>query len=260
MNDFWAIYLGSLAILLACMVILWVISIFIRNASIVDPFWGTAFVISAWYFHYQTSDGDPARAALLVILVTVWGLRLSIYLLWRNWSHGEDHRYRAFRKRYGPQRYWWVSFFQTFMLQGILAWIISAPLLGAQIQGGSLNLLDYLALVVWLVGFVFEAGSDWQLARFRADPANRGQLLTTGFWRYSRHPNYFGDATCWWAFGLLSLSAGSYLAALGALVMTGLIIRVSGVALLERTLVKSKPGYEEYARRTSGFIPWPPRD
>jgi steroid 5-alpha reductase family enzyme len=259
-TDFWAIYLGLLAILLACMAILWAFSILIKNASIVDPFWGTAFVISAWYACYQTLAGDPARKMLVVALVTIWGLRLSIYLLWRNWGQGEDYRYQAFRKRYGPRRYWWVSFFQTFMLQGVLAWIISAPLLGAQIQGPGLNILDYLALAVWLVGFVFETGGDLQLARFKANPANRGKLLTSGFWRYSRHPNYFGDAACWWAYGLLSVAAGSYLAALGALVMTGLIIRVSGVVLLERSLSKSKPGYEEYARRTSSFIPRPPRD
>ena len=134
------------------------------------------------------------------------------------------------------------------------------PLLGAQIQGGPMNVFDYLALGIWTIGFIFEAGSDLQLARYKADPANRGQLLTTGFWRYSRHPNYFGDAACWWAYGLLSVAAGSYLAVVGALVMTVLIIRISGIALLERALKEDKPGYEKYARRTSSFIPWRPRD
>lgn len=260
LSDFWTIYLSTLAIILACMAILWVISIILKNASIVDPFWAAAFVIGGWYAFSQTPGGDPTRKVLLMILVTTWGLRLSLYLLWRNWGQGEDFRYRAFRQRYGPDRYWWISFFQTFMLQGFLAWIISAPLLGAQIQGGQLNFLDYAALVVWGIGFIFEAGSDFQLARFRADPANEGKLLTSGFWRYSRHPNYFGDAACWWGYGLLSLAAGSYLPALGALLMTAVIIRVSGVTLLEKTLAKRKPGYEAYARRTSSFIPWPPRD
>jgi steroid 5-alpha reductase family enzyme len=217
-------------------------------------------VISGWYAFSQTPGGDPTRKVLLMILVTTWGLRLSLYLLWRNWGQGEDFRYRAFRQRYGPDRYWWISFFQTFMLQGFLAWIISAPLLGAQIQGGQLNFLDYAALAMWMIGFIFEAGSDFQLARFRADPANEGKLLTSGFWRYSRHPNYFGDAACWWGYGLLSLAAGSYLPALGALLMTVVIVRVSGVTLLEKTLAKRKPDYEAYARRTSSFIPWPPRD
>ena len=260
MNDYWAIYLATLAILLACMAVLWFLSVLLKNASIVDPFWGVTFVISGWYFYAQTPDGEPARKLLIVILVTIWGLRLSIYLLWRNWGKGEDFRYQAFRQRYGPERYWWISFFQTFMLQGILAWVISAPLLGAQIQGGPLNILDYLAVMVWIIGFVFEAGSDLQLAHFKSALDNRGKLMTTGFWRYSRHPNYFGDAACWWGFGLLSLAAGSYLAVLGAAVMTFLLLRVSGVAMLERSLAANKPSYEEYARRTSSFIPWKPRD
>jgi steroid 5-alpha reductase family enzyme len=260
MNEFWTIYLTSLAIILACMTALWIISVVLRDASIVDIFWGMAFVISAWYAFNQTPDGDPARKVLVAGLATIWGLRLSLYLLWRNWGQGEDHRYQAFRQRYGPERYWWVSFFQVFMLQGVLAWVISSPLVGAQIQGGQLNALDYLALIVWLIGLIFEAGSDLQLTRFRADPANQGRVLTSGFWRYSRHPNYFGDSAIWWAFGLFSLAAGSYLAAFGAVIMTVLIIRVSGVAMLERTLVKSRLDYAEYSRRTSSFIPWPPRD
>ncbi len=260
MSEYWAVYLLNLAILLACMTGLWIISVALRNASIVDPFWGIAFVISAWFYFSQTPDGNLARKALLLTLVTLWGLRLSFYLLWRNWHKGEDFRYQAFRQRYGAERYWWISYFQVFLLQGTLAWVISAPLLGGQVQGGVLNILDFLAIGVWVSGIIFEAGSDWQLARFKADPANRGKLLTSGFWRYSRHPNYFGDAACWWGYGLLSLAAGSYLSALGAVVMTVLIIRVSGVALLERSLAKKKPGYEAYIRRTSSFIPWLPRD
>lgn len=260
MNEIWVIYLANLVILLACMTLLWMVSVFLKDASIVDPFWGAAFVISGTFYFSQTPEGEPARKLMVVILVTIWGARLSLYLLWRNWGKGEDYRYQAFRQRYGPERYWWVSFFQTFMLQGVLAWIISAPLLAAQVQGGSLNVLDTAAVVVWTIGFIFEAGGDLQLARFRRDPANQGKLLTTGFWRYSRHPNYFGDAACWWGFGLLSLAAGSFLAVLGPAVMTFLLVRVSGVAMLERSLAVNKPGYEDYVRQTSSFIPWKPRD
>lgn len=259
MVEFWNIYLGALLSILAVMTILWVVSVFLKNASVVDPFWGLLFVISAWIYFSQTLQGTAARKILVVILVTIWGSRLSLYLLWRNWGKGEDFRYQAFRQRYGADRYWWVSFFQTFILQGFLAWCISAPLLGAQIQGGGLNIFDYLGLAVWFTGITFEAGSDWQLARFKADPANRGKLLTTGFWKYTRHPNYFGDAACWWGYALLSIAAGGYLAALGAVIMTILLIRVSGVAMLERSLKVDKPGYAEYARRTSAFIPLPPK-
>jgi len=259
MAEYLSIYLTGLVILLAFMSVLWIASVMLTNASIVDPFWGLSFVIVVWFYFARTPDGDALRNSLLTALVTLWGLRLTLYLLWRNWGHGEDFRYQAFRRKYGPDRYWWISFFQTFMLQGVLVWIISSSLLGAQVQGGGLNILDYLGISIWIIGITFEAGSDFQLARFKGDPDNQGKLLQTGFWRYTRHPNYFGDAACWWGFGLMSIAAGGYLAALGAVVMTVLIIRVSGVALLEKSLTRDKPGYDAFARRTSAFIPLPPR-
>ncbi|MCB9703961.1 MAG: DUF1295 domain-containing protein [Myxococcales bacterium] len=243
------------------MSLLWLLSVRLRNAGIVDAFWGASFVLSGWYYFVACDGGWPARKLLAMVLVTIWGLRLSLYLLWRNHLQGsgaEDFRYQAFRRRYGPERYWWVSFFQVFLLQGVLSWLIGAPLLGAQRGGGPLGWLDLVALAIWALGFVFEAGADLQLARFRAR-RRPGELLTSGFWRYTRHPNYFGDAACWWAYGLFSVAAGAWAPALGALLMTALIIKVSGVALLERSLIRDKPGYAEYARRTSAFIPWPPR-
>lgn len=260
MTEFWSIYLGGLILLVTGMSILWIASVILTNASIVDPFWGFSFVIIGWFYFTRTTGGAEIRKTVLMILVTIWGLRLFLYLLWRNWGDGEDFRYQAWRRSYGPKRYWWISFFQTFMLQGLLVWIISSALLGAQIQGGSLNFIDYLGIGIWVVGITFEAGSDWQLARFKADPANQGKLLTTGFWKYTRHPNYFGDAACWWGYGLLSIAAGSYLPALGAVIMTLLIIRISGVLLLEKSLAKNKPGYAAYAKRTSAFFPLPPKD
>jgi steroid 5-alpha reductase family enzyme len=138
-------------------------------------------------------------------------------------------------------------------------WLISAPLLGAQFPAGQspLNLLDVLGIGVWLLGITFEAGSDWQLARFKRDAANKGKLVTRGFWRYTRHPNYFGDSAVWWGYGLICLANGSYLPVLGAVLMTLLILRVSGVPLLEQSMSR-KPGYAEYARRTSAFLPWFP--
>jgi steroid 5-alpha reductase family enzyme len=196
-----------------------------------------------------------------MIMVTVWGLRLSGYLTWRNAGKGEDFRYRQFRQNYGARRYWWVSFFQTFLLQGILMWLISAPLLGAQIKSGtgSLGMADYIGVTLWIIGIIFEAGGDFQLARFRADPSNKGKVLNTGLWRYTRHPNYFGDTAVWWGFGLISVASGSWLAALGSLLMTALIIKVSGVALLEKTLVTDKPQYRDYIEKTSSFFPWFPK-
>ncbi len=254
-----AIYLQGYGLIMALMVVTWLVSVRIRNASIVDPMWGTTFVVAGWWYFINTPGGDSGRKLLLMVLVTVWGLRLSAFLWWRNWGEPEDPRYQAFRRNYGADRYWWVSLFQVFVLQGTLSWLIGAPLLAAQTGETPLGWIDAVAVAVWLVGVTFEAGGDLQLARFKARRRSPDELLTTGFWRYTRHPNYFGDAACWWAYGLLSIAAGGWIAALGAVLMTALIIKVSGVALLERSLRSQKPGYADYVRRTSAFLPWPPR-
>ena len=156
MASFLDIYVPALAIILVSMTILWIISVYFKNVSIVDPFWGVIFVIASWFYFTQTHEGNDFRKALLIALVTIWGLRLSLYLFWRNWRQGEDFRYQAFRRKYGPNRYWWVSFFQTFMFQGLLVWIISMPLLGAQIRANDLNIFDLVGLTFWIIGFAFE--------------------------------------------------------------------------------------------------------
>ncbi len=243
------------------MAALWVLSLRLRNASIVDIFWGTGFVIAAWVTFALTPQGFLSRKLLLAALVTIWGLRLSIHILARNWRKAEDFRYRAWREQAGAA-WWWRSLFKVFCLQGLLMWIIAAPVVAAQVAPvpSHLGLLDGLAIPVWSIGFFFEAAGDWQLARFRADPSNRGKLLNTGVWRVTRHPNYFGDATQWWAFFLLAAGTpGGLLTIISPLIMTGLLVRVSGVALLEKTLRETKPGYAEYARTTSAFLPWFPR-
>ncbi len=257
--SFFQIYIQGLVPVLILMASLWLVSVVLRNASIVDPFWSVGFIILT--IRYQSlADGNPNRQNLVLVLVLIWGLRLFLHLAWRNWGKGEDFRYREFRKTFGPEKYWWVSFFQVFLLQGLLMWLISAPLLGAQVHDTPLNFLDAAGVAVWAVGFLFEAGGDWQLARFKSNPSNQGKLLTSGFWRYTRHPNYFGDSAVWWGYGLICLAGGGYLPVLGSVLMTAMIIKVSGVALLEKSLKKAKPGYEDYVRRTSSFLPWPPRD
>ena len=256
--SFLTIWGSGFLIIMGLMTLLWLLGVYLKNASIVDPFWGTGFVVLAWFYFSQT-DGNNGRKLLIAILATLWGLRLSLYLLWRNHGKGEDPRYQKFRQNYGPERYWWFSFFQVFLLQGVLMLLISTPLLGAQIRGGGINWLDGLATAVFIIGFIFEAGGDFQLARFKANPANKGKLLTTGLWRYTRHPNYFGDSAVWWGFGLFSLAAGSIWPTFGAVMMTILIIRVSGVALLEKNLKQSKPGYEAYVNNTNAFFPWFPK-
>jgi len=219
------------------MTLLWVVSVIVKNVSIVDLFWGLGFILTGVFYFLKTGGNEP-RKIILMILVAVWALRLSVYLAWRNIGKGEDFRYKQFREKYGANRYWWISFFQTFLLQGILMWLISAPLLGAQIQGQntSLGVFDYAGIVLWIIGFCFESIGDLQLARFKNDPVNKGKVLNKGLWHYTRHPNYFGDSAVWWGYGFLCLAAGSYLPVLGSVLMTALIIKVSGVALLEKSL------------------------
>ena len=252
--------LGALVIV-ALMTLLWLASLVLRNSSIVDIFWGPGFVVANWVYFALTPDGFAGRKWLIGILVTMWGLRLGSYILWRNWGKEEDFRYRKWREE-TRGRWWWQSFFKVFLLQGLLLWVISAPLLAAQ-RGATparLGVLDFVAIAVWVIGFFFEALGDLQMARFRGNPANKGQVLDTGVWRYTRHPNYFGDATQWWAYYLIAAATpGGWWTIFSPLLMTALLLRVSGVALLEKTLQETKPQYREYIETTSPFIPWFPR-
>jgi steroid 5-alpha reductase family enzyme len=258
--DFLSAYLIIGLVILVLMILLWLVSLALKNSSIVDIFWGTGFVISAWVAFVLTPEGFAGRKWLLVTLATIWGLRLSLHILTRNWNKGEDFRYQVWRKESGAA-WWWRSFFKVFLLQGFLMWVIGISLLRAQISAipAQMTFLDYLAIPVWLVGFFFEAVGDWQLARFKANLANKGKVLNTGVWRYSRHPNYFGDAAQWWAFYLMALAAGSWWTIFSPVLMTLLLMRVSGVTLLEKTLKENKPGYQSYVESTSEFIPWFPK-
>ena len=247
-------------IILTFVTLLWIWSIFIKNVSIVDIFWGLGFVVVNTFYVFMSGELN-ARKILILTLVSIWGLRLAIYLAFRNIGKGEDFRYQEFRKNYGPKRYWWFSFFQTFLLQGALIMIVSLPLLGinSSTSNGTLNVLDYIGIAVWLIGFTFEAGGDFQLARFKNNLKNNGKVLNTGFWKYTRHPNYFGDSAVWWAYAIFSIAAGSYWQIIGAIIMTLLIIKISGVRLLEKTLKESKPQYRDYIKKTNSFFPWFPK-
>ncbi|MHB9032212.1 MAG: DUF1295 domain-containing protein [Anaerolineae bacterium] len=248
----------SLVVIQGIMLIIWLLSLALKNASIVDIFWGTGFVIVMWLYFALTPDGYLVRKLLIAGMVTTWGLRLSIHILLRNAGKPEDFRYQKWRAEAGA-RWWWQSFFKVFALQGLLMWIISLPLLGAQAgQTARLTILDFLGVLVWGIGFFFEAVGDYQLAKFKADPGNKGRVMARGVWRFTRHPNYFGDAAQWWGFYLLAASAGGWWSVFSPLLMTILLLRVSGVALLEKTL-ETRPGYREYAAGTSAFVPWFPR-
>ncbi len=252
-------FLDAGLLVLCFMVILWLVSLALKNSSIVDIFWGTGFVLIAWFTFVFFPEGYVPRKILSVALVTIWGLRLSIHIFLRNKGKSEDFRYRKWRNEAGPS-WWYRSFFKVFLLQGFFMWIISLPVIAAQVSPkGPLNFLDYLGVLVWLIGFYFEAAGDLQLARFKSNPENKGRVLDTGVWKYSRHPNYFGDAFQWWGFFLLAFSAGFWWTIISPVIMTLLLIRVSGVALLEKTLKETKPEYKDYLETTSSFIPLPPR-
>ena len=235
----------------------WLLSLVKKDASIVDIFWGLGFVLIA-IVSYAVADGYHPRKVLIVALAALWGLRLAAYIYWRNKGRGEDYRYRAMRARQG-KRFSIVSLYTVFGLQGLLMWIISFPLQIAQISPAParLGLLDWIGAGVWLIGFLFESLGDLQLARFKANPNNKGKVMEGGLWRYTRHPNYFGDSLMWWGFFLIALSVPAGIWTLiSPLIMTGLLMKVSGVALLEKTLIKTKPEYQDYVRRTSAFVPW----
>ncbi len=247
-------------IILILVTLLWIWSVFIKNVSIVDIFWGVGFVVVNTFYVFMSGELN-ARKIVILTLVCIWGFRLAIYLAIRNIGKGEDFRYQEFRQNYGPKRYWWFSYFQTFLLQGILIMIISLPLLGINYNNsnGNLQILDYLGIIIWIIGFTFETVGDFQLSNFKRDSKNKGKILHTGLWKYTRHPNYFGDSAVWWAYGIFSIAAGSYWQAIGAVIMTLLILKISGVSLLEKTLKETKPQYKEYIQKASSFIPWFPK-
>jgi len=248
---------GALALVLA----VWAASLALRDASIIDVFWGVGFVAIAWIC-VAVGHGSLDRRLLLAALVTVWGLRLAVHIGTRNLGAGEDRRYAAMRERDGA-RFWLTSLYRVYLTQAAVMWAVSLPVqAGGSLGGGrGLGALDIVGAAVWLVGFGFESIGDLQLGRFRADPANRGRVMDRGLWRYTRHPNYFGDASVWWGLGLIALGAGASAAwgLVGSALDTLILTRVSGKPVLERDIERRRPGYRDYVERTSGFIPRPPR-
>lgn len=243
------------------MLSVWGISVIVSDASIVDIAWGTGFVVVAWAVRL-TAEGNTSRQNLLLVMVTIWGVRLALHLARRNLGHGEDKRYARMRRRRG-ERFWLISLVTVFALQGVMMWIVSVPVqIGMSVPTPDTGPLAGLGLAIWIVGLAFEVIGDWQLARFKADPFNAERTLDRGLWAWTRHPNYFGDACVWTGIGIVALEVGGWeglVALIGPVVMTILLIKVSGKALLERDLVRRRPGYAEYVESTSGFFPRPPK-
>jgi steroid 5-alpha reductase family enzyme len=251
------IYASGLAVGLVIAVSAWLVSVAKQDVSIVDSLW-SLFFLALTITYVVMAPALSERAYLVLFVVTVWAVRLSLFITLRNWGEPEDRRYQAIRADNEPG-FWLKSLYIVFGLQAILAWIISLPLLGVVLGASPLGWLDFVAVALWLVGFGFEAIGDQQLARFKADPANRGQVLDSGLWRYTRHPNYFGETCIWWAFYLFALAAGAWWTIIGPLLMTFLLLRVSGVTLLEKDISERRPAYRDYIRRTNAFFPGPPK-
>jgi len=236
--------------------IFFVIGTIIKNNGVVDIGWGIGFVVVAWLLLILRFPPSFTRLTI-TLLITVWGVRLFMHILRRNKGKPEDFRYVAFRKAWGK---WLVprAFLQIYMLQGLFMFLISMPVI---LTGGILTntVLYTVGLWVFVFGIAFEAIGDAQLAAFLRDPANKGQLMTVGLWHYTRHPNYFGEATIWWGIFLIALSGGvSWWAIISPITITFLLLFVSGVPLLEKSM-KNRPGYAEYAKQTSIFFPWFPK-
>lgn len=238
---------------------LWLIGTIRKDVSLVDLFWGTGFAIVAWSTASLTGNRE-SHVLLILFLTSVWGMRLSIYLAWRNWGHEEDRRYAAMRDYHG-RRFWIVSLGTVFLLQGLIMWIVAMPIQVAILHVGPADQVWLIAggCVLWLTGMIFETVGDWQLASFKSDPANAQRVMDRGLWRYTRHPNYFGDFCVWWGLYLVCAAAGAWWTIFSPLLMSVLLMRVSGVTLLESTITSRRPDYAEYQSRTSSFFPWPPR-
>lgn len=258
----WHIYLQGLLAMAIFAFAGWLVSVARHNVTLVDSMWSLFFLLATLVYSGAT-PAPGARATLVVLLVGIWALRLAIYLTWRNGIFSaaaphEDRRYQAIRNNNEPH-FWLKSLYIVFGLQAVLAWIISLPLLGAVNSSQALNWLDFAGLALWAIGFCWESVADWQLARFKSEATNTGAVMDRGLWRYSRHPNYFGECLLWWGYTLIAVAAGAWWSLPAPLLMTLLLLKVSGVALLEKDIAERRPAYAAYRRHTNAFLPGLPR-
>ncbi len=243
---------GGLAILIYVSLI-WIVSLIKKDAGIMDIFWGLGFIVVG-YFYLSAAYSNAFQPRLLYTLVLLWGLRLTLHIGVRNLGEAEDARYANWRQQFGA-KWWWLSYLRVFILQGVVMWIVSLPLLVGLQDKSSLTLIDWIGIMLFAVGFLIEAVGDWQLRTFKKDSANKGKVLDTGLWSLTRHPNYFGEALLWWGFTLIAIEVSTLWIVISPIIMTWLLIKVSGVAMLDDLLRKTKPDYAAYIESTNAFFP-----
>ncbi|MDA8961754.1 DUF1295 domain-containing protein [Congregibacter sp.] len=248
-------------LLMACMLALWLLSIALGDVSFIDSFWAIGFVVVAVASFAYLGMQETLHSHVLLLITAVWGLRLGVFLFLRWRRDGADPRYvRMVEKASGNPHLFTLK--SVFLVQGVMLWVVSLPVqLGIFYDSGfSLQALAFAGIAVAALGILFESIGDHQMTAFRAKPDNKGRVMDRGLWRYTRHPNYFGDACVWWGLFLIALDAGApWWAAVGPALLNWTLVRWSGAALLERRMKRSRPGYEDYIARTSSFIPLPPR-
>ncbi|MEI7869575.1 MAG: DUF1295 domain-containing protein [Candidatus Methylumidiphilus sp.] len=251
------IYLLGFIPLFFIALVTWLVSLWKRDVSIVDSVWAVFFLAAATSYAIMLPFLG-SRGMILLTLLGLWAVRLSIHITHRNWGHPEDSRYQTIRQNNEPN-FAWKSLYLIFILQALLAWIISAPLPVILASPIPLQWSDYLGIVLTLFGLGFESLADWQLTIFKAMPENKGKVMDTGLWRYTRHPNYFGEFCVWWGIFMLAIASGAWLTIISPIVMSFLLLKVSGVPMLEKDIIQRRPGYQDYAERTNAFFPGLPK-
>ena len=247
----------GLIFVLSTSLLLWLLSLRLKDASIADIFWGPGMAgvvdITAWL-----GGASGTRASAVLLLVNLWAVRLAAHIWARH--KGEDRRYAVMRQHFG-RNWWWLSLVQVFLLQAILIWFIPAPLVAALLYSHMpMGWADYLGIGLTAVGLIFETLADSQLTAFRTDPASRNMVMDRGLWAWSRHPNYFGECVMWWGCFVIGYAASHQTwLLLSPILVTVLLLKVSGVSLMEETIASRRPGYADYRRRVSVFVPWPPK-
>ena len=251
-----AIYIDGIFVIVILASLTWVLSLFLKDVSIVDSAWSLMF-LAAGIYYFQSNITPDLKTIIFFALLIIWSLRLAIYLTWRNWGEPEDRRYQDIREKYSPN-FEFKSLFIIFIFQAVLASIISLPVVAAmdgQNDSSNIGYMEYIAIVVWTIGFLYESIADWQLAKFKSDESNTNRVMDTGLWRNTRHPNYFGETLIWWGFYLYAFSSGPWWIILSPLFMSWLLLKFSGVVMLEETIVKRRPKYQAYIDKTNAFFP-----